>query len=201
MAYAFLAGLPPQTGLYACLVPMLAYTVLGSSRHLVVGPVAVAALMVAAAIGQHAPDFEGGPMAVTTVICVEAGLFLLVLRLTQMGGIVHLLSYPVITGFINAAAVLIILSQLNGFTGIHKEEGAIPIAALWGLITNIGSLNGLRCRWPSAALPSSGERAGTATGSARASCRRSRAPRRFPGRDPWWCCCSPPSWWRSSIST
>ncbi len=141
MAYAFLAGLPPQAGLYACLLPMLAYTVLGSSRHLVVGPVAVAALMVAAAIGQHAPGFEGGHMAVTTVICIEAGIFLLVLRLTQMGGIVHLLSYPVITGFINAAAVLIILSQLNGFTGIHKEEGVIPIAALWGLVTNIGSLN------------------------------------------------------------
>ena len=80
-------------------------------------------------------------MAVTTVICIEAGLFLLVLRVTQMGGIVHLLSYPVITGFINAAAVLIILSQLNGFTGIYKEEGVIPIAALWSLITNIGSLN------------------------------------------------------------
>ena len=141
MAYAFLAGLPPQAGLYACLVPMFAYTVLGSSRHLVVGPVAVAALMVAVAIGQHAPQFEGGRMAVTTVICIEAGLFLLLLRVTQMGGVVHLLSYPVITGFINAAAVLIILSQLNGFTGIHKEEGVIPIAALWSLITDIGSLN------------------------------------------------------------
>ena len=141
MAYAFLAGLPPQAGLYACLVPMLVYAFFGSSRHLIVGPVAVAALMVAAAIGQLAPDFEGGPMAVTTVICIEAGLFLLLLRVTQMGGVVHLLSYPVITGFINAAAVLIILSQLNGFTGITKDEGAIPIAALWGLITEIGSLN------------------------------------------------------------
>ena len=141
MAYAFLAGLPPQAGLYACLLPMLAYTVLGSSRHLIVGPVAVAALMVAAAIGQHAPYFEGGHMAVTTVICIEAGLFLLLLRVTQMGGVVHLLSYPVITGFINAAAVLIILSQLNGFTGITREEGVIPIAALWGVVTDIGSLN------------------------------------------------------------
>lgn len=141
MAYAFLAGLPPQAGLYACLLPMLLYAVLGSSRHLVVGPVAVAALMVAAAIGQHAPQFDGGHMAVTTVICVEAGLFLLLLRVTQMGDIVHLLSYPVITGFINAAAVLIILSQLGGFTGIPKEEGGIPIAALWSLITDIGSLN------------------------------------------------------------
>ena len=141
MAYAFLAGLPPQAGLYACLLPMLAYAILGSSRHLVVGPVAVAALMVAAAIGQHAPDFAGGPMAVTTVICIEAGIFLLVLRLTQMGGIVHLLSYPVITGFINAAAVVIVLSQLSGFTGIHKEAGAIPVAALRDLIVNIGSLN------------------------------------------------------------
>ncbi len=141
MAYAFLAGLPPQAGLYACLLPMLVYAILGSSRHLIVGPVAVAALMVAAAVGQLAPHFDGGAMAVTTVICVEAGLFLLVLRFTQMGGVVNLLSHPVITGFINAAAVLIILSQLNGFTGIVKDEGAIPIAALWHIVTHIESLN------------------------------------------------------------
>ncbi len=141
MAYAFLAGLPPQAGLYACLAPMLVYACFGSSRHLIVGPVAVAALMVAAAIGQLAPGFAGGPMAVTTVICIEAGFFLLLLRVTQMGAVVHLLSYPVITGFINAAVVLIILSQLNGFTGISKDEGAIPIAALWGLVANVESLN------------------------------------------------------------
>ena len=104
VAYAFLAGLPPQAGLYACLAPMVIYAVLGSSRHLVVGPVAVAALMVAAAIGLHAPNHQDNHLGVATVICLEAGLFLLLLRVTQMGGLVHLLSHPVVTGFVNAAA-------------------------------------------------------------------------------------------------
>ncbi len=141
VAYAFLAGLPPQAGLYACLLPMVVYCVLGSSRHLVVGPVAVAALMVAAAIGLHAPDYGDNHVGVATVICLEAGLFLLVLRASQMGGIVHLLSHPVVTGFVNAAAILIIVNQLNAFTGIPKQEEGIPIAALWALMTEIANLN------------------------------------------------------------
>ena len=141
VAYAFLAGLPPQAGLYACLLPMVVYTLLGSSRHLVVGPVAVAALMVAAAIGLHAPDYGDDHLGVATVICLEAGLFLLLLRVTQMGGIVHLLSHPVVTGFVNAAAILIIVSQLNAFTGIPKEQSAIPIAAFWALITQMSALH------------------------------------------------------------
>ena len=141
VAYAFLAGLPPQAGLYACLLPMVVYAVLGSSRHLVVGPVAVAALMVAAAIGLHAPDYGDNHLAVATVICLEAGLFLLLLRASQMGGVVHLLSHPVVTGFVNAAAILIIVNQLNAITGIPKEEEGIPIAALWALMTQISNLN------------------------------------------------------------
>ncbi len=141
VAYAFLAGLPPQAGLYACLLPMVVYTILGSSRHLVVGPVAVAALMVAAAIGQHAPDYNNNHLGVVVVICLEAGLFLLLLRITQMGGMVHLFSHPVITGFINAAAILIIVSQLNAFTGIPEQEGSIPAAKLWSLMRDLSNLN------------------------------------------------------------
>ena len=141
VAYAFLAGLPPQAGLYGCLLPMVAYTILGSSRHLVVGPVGVAALMVAATIGQYAPYADGAQLAVATIICLEAGLFLLLLRATQMGGLAHLLSHPVITGFINAAAILIILSQLNAFTGIPKHEGAIPIAEFWAVLKDLPSLS------------------------------------------------------------
>ena len=141
VAYAFLAGLPPQAGLYACLLPMVAYSILGSSRHLVVGPVAVAALMVAATIGQYAPNGGDAHLAVASIICLEAGLFLLLLRATQMGGLVHLLSHPVITGFINAAAILIILSQLNAFTGIPRLEGAIPIASAWAVLGDLSALN------------------------------------------------------------
>ena len=91
IAYAYLAGLPPQAGLYACLAPMVIYAVLGSSRHLIVGPVAVAALMVAATVGEHAPAHSDAYLGITTILCVQAGLLLLLLRLTQMGGIVKVL--------------------------------------------------------------------------------------------------------------
>ena len=141
VAYAFLAGLPPQAGLYACLAPMVLYAILGSSRHLVVGPVAVAALMVAAAIGVHAPNYQDNHLGVATVICFEAGLFLLLLRVTQMGGLVHLLSHPVVTGFINAAAILIIVSQLSALTGIPKEAGGLPVAAVWSILTQASAVN------------------------------------------------------------
>ena len=136
VAYAYLAGLPPSAGLYACLVPMVLYTLMGSSRHLVVGPTAVAALMVAAAIGTHAPDYGGNHLGVATVICLEAGLFLLLLRLTQMGSVVHLLSHPVITGFVNAAAILIIASQLSALTGIAAQRDGLPIAELFAVLQN-----------------------------------------------------------------
>lgn len=141
VAYAFLAGLPPQAGLYACLAPTVLYAILGSSRHLVVGPVAVAALMTAAAIGLHAPNHQDNHLGVATVICFEAGLFLLLLRVTQMGGLVHLLSHPVVTGFINAAAILIIVSQLSALTGIPKEAGGIPIAAAWSILAQAPEAN------------------------------------------------------------
>ncbi|MDA1074134.1 MAG: sulfate permease [Proteobacteria bacterium] len=141
IAYAYLAGLPPQAGLYACLAPMLLYAILGSSRHLVVGPVAVAALMVAAAIGEYAPRYSNAYLGISTVLCVQAGIILLLLRVTQMGGIVNLLSHPVITGFINAAAILIIISQLPGFTGIVTSGVSGPLDELAMLMSKVGELN------------------------------------------------------------
>ena len=118
IAYAFLAGLPAEAGLYTCLVPTVIYAILGSSRHLVVGPVAVAALMVAATVGEYAPAFSNDYLDITTALCLEVGIILWALRLFRLGGIVNLLSHPVTTGFVNAAAILIIISQLAAFTGV-----------------------------------------------------------------------------------
>jgi SulP family sulfate permease len=123
MAYAFLAGLPPEAGLYACLLPMLVYTVFGSSRHLVVGPVAVAALMVAAAIGDAQARHPHSAGEIAAILSLEVGVILLLLRLWQMGGLINLLSHPVISGFINAAAILIIFSQIPAFTGMPSKAG------------------------------------------------------------------------------
>ena len=76
LAYAFLAGLPPQAGLYACLAPMALYAVLGSSRQLVVGPVAIAALMVATALAEHAPAYSERYAQIAVVLSLQVGLFL-----------------------------------------------------------------------------------------------------------------------------
>ena len=141
IAYAFLAGLPPQAGLYACLAPMVVYAILGSSRHLVVGPVAVAALMVAAAVGEHAPLYSDAYLGITTVLCLQAGILLWLLRVWQMGGLVNLLSHPVIVGFVNAAALLIIVSQISAFTGIGGVESTNPFDRLMELLANAQHLN------------------------------------------------------------
>ena len=141
VAYAFLAGLPAQAGLYACLVPMVIYALLGSSRQLVVGPVAIAALMVAATVGKHAPAHSDAYLGITTILCLQVGILLWLLRLLRMGGIVNLLSHPVITGFVNAAAILIIVSQLPAFTGIAIDGGGNAMDRLIGLVSAMGNLD------------------------------------------------------------
>jgi len=141
IAYAFLAGLPPEAGLYACLAPMVVYAVFGSSRQLVVGPVAVAALMVAAAVGEFAPAYSDAYLGITTILCLQSGVVLWLLRLSNMGGVVNLLSHPVIVGFVNAAALLIIISQLGPLTGIDTEAQLNPVERLVQLYDSFGSLN------------------------------------------------------------
>ena len=87
IAYAYLAGLPPQAGLYACLLPMLIYGVFGSSKHLVVGPVAVAALLVASAIAQHAPRYGDAHLMISSILCLQVGLILFALRASTWAGL------------------------------------------------------------------------------------------------------------------
>ena len=105
------------------LMPMLIYGVFGSSRHLVVGPVAVAALLVASAIAQHAPSYGDAHLMISSILCLQVGLILFIFgRVT--GGLINLLSHPVITGFVNAAALLIIISQIPAITGVTIDRGA-----------------------------------------------------------------------------
>ena len=141
IAYAFLAGLPPEAGLYACLAPMVIYAVLGTSKQLVVGPVAVAALMVAAAVGEYAPAGSDAYLGITTILCFQAGFVLWLLRLSNMGGVVNLLSHPVIVGFVNAAALLIIISQLGPLTGIPSDAVQDPLTRLASLVQSAGQWN------------------------------------------------------------
>ena len=152
VAYAFLAGVPAEAGLYACLLPMVLYAVFGSSKQLVVGPVAVAALMVAATVGAYAPKFSDQYLAIATIICLQSGLVLWLLRLSRMGGLVNLLSHPVITGFVNAAAILIVISQLPAFTGLKLEGGSEPLSVLRGLAEHLSDVSVVATAFAAVAL-------------------------------------------------
>src|SRR5512145_975728 len=116
LAYAILAGLPPQVGIYASLLPMLAYAALGSSSVNSVGPVAVVALLTAQAIAPVVAD--GTPAtAAALVLAAEAGLLLAAAALFRLDALAALLSTPVLHGFSTGAALAITLSQLPALLG------------------------------------------------------------------------------------
>ncbi len=118
MAYALLAGLPPEVGLYASMAPPIIYAVFGSSRTLAVGPVAVASLMVAAALGNRMVEGTADYVTGALVISLEVGLILFALGLTRAGFVANYLSHPVMSGFTSAAALIIALSQVKHLLGL-----------------------------------------------------------------------------------
>lgn len=140
LAYALLAGLPPEMGLYASIAPIIAYAVFGSSRALAVGPVAVVSLMTAAAIGNVAEAGTAGYIAAAITLAFLSGAMLLVMGLFRLGFIANFLSHPVIAGFITASGVLIAASQLAGLLGI-KAEGHTLILLLVSLAQGLGQIN------------------------------------------------------------
>ncbi len=121
LAYALLAGLPPEVGLYASILPLIGYALFGTSRTLAVGPVAVVSLMTAAAVGQIATP--GSPEYLTAAIALAllSGLFLIVMGLARLGFLANLLSHPVISGFITASGILIAASQLKHILGVPAD--------------------------------------------------------------------------------
>ena len=121
LAYAMLAGLPPEVGLYASVAPLLLYAVFGTSRVLAVGPVAVVSLMTAAAIGQHAPAGTPEYWAVAITLAFLSCLLLLSMGLLRLGFLANFLSHPVISGFISASGILIAASQLKTLMGVSAE--------------------------------------------------------------------------------
>jgi sulfate permease, SulP family len=154
LAYALLAGLPPQVGVYASLLPMVAYALLGSSRVNSVGPVAVVALMTAQAI---APALREGTSATAAalVLAAESGLLLAGAALLKLDALAALLSTPVLHGFSTGAALAISLSQLPALLGSPAQGFSAPevIGSWWrggraghALTTAIG-IGALLCLW------------------------------------------------------
>ena len=118
MAYAQLAGVPPYYGLYAAFIPSIVAVLFGSSGILSTGPVALTSLLTAASVSQLAPPGSDQFVAWVTLLALISGIFQLGLGLARAGVLVNLLSHPVLMGFVNAAALLIALSQLPALTGI-----------------------------------------------------------------------------------
>ncbi len=118
LAYALLAGLPPEVGLYASMLPLVGYAIFGSSNALAVGPVAVVSLMTAAAVGELAavgtPEYRQAAL----VLAGLSGVMLLALGVLRLGFLASWLSHPVISGFITASGILIAASQLKHILGI-----------------------------------------------------------------------------------
>lgn len=118
MAYASIAGLPEVYGLYASIVPLLIYTLLGTSRQLAVGPVAMVSLLTATAIGAFKDISIEEYIMYAIVLALMVGAIQFLLGLFRLGFLVNFLSHPVISGFTSAAALIIGLSQLKSLLGI-----------------------------------------------------------------------------------
>jgi SulP family sulfate permease len=126
IAYALLAGLPAQVGLYASIAPLVAYAVFGTSRTLAVGPVAVISLMTATAASGVAAQGSPEYVAAALVLALLSGLILAVMGLLRLGFLANLLSHPVVSGFITASGILIALSQLKHILGIRSSGETLP---------------------------------------------------------------------------
>ena len=118
MAYALLADLDPQIGLYASIVPAMAYAIFGNSRFLSIGPVALVSLLASETIAQTSAAHSLAPTAVALALALLAGLLLAIAGLLRLGFLVNFISDPVLTGFTSAAALLIATSQVKNLLGI-----------------------------------------------------------------------------------
>jgi sulfate permease, SulP family len=152
MAYAMLAGLPPQVGLYASTVPLVLYAVIGTSRQLAVGPVAIVSLLTASALATVAAEGTTGYLTAAATLAALVGVIHLVMGVGRLGFLVRLLSHPVLVGFTTAAALIIGASQLKTVLGVsiprseHLHDtvwnlaGAVPDTHLLTLLVGAGAV-------------------------------------------------------------
>ncbi|KZK84739.1 putative sulfate transporter [Pseudovibrio sp. Ad13] len=140
LAYALLAGLPPEAGLYASILPIILYAIFGTSRALAVGPVAVVSLMTAAAIGQIADSGTAGYAIAALTLAMLSGGILLLMGVFKLGFLANFLSHPVIAGFITASGVLIASSQLKHILGVDAK-GHTLVEIIFSIWDHLGEAN------------------------------------------------------------
>ncbi|RRH73796.1 SulP family inorganic anion transporter [Falsigemmobacter faecalis] len=140
LAYAMLAGLPPEVGLYASILPLVAYAIFGTSKTLAVGPVAVVSLMTASAVGQIAAGGTADYATAAVMLALLSGAMLLAMGVLRLGFLANFLSHPVISGFITAAGLLITVGQIKHILGV-AGGGEHFFDTLLALAGQIGAAN------------------------------------------------------------
>lgn len=140
LAYAMLAGVPPEVGLYSSILPLVAYACFGTSRTLSVGPVAVVSLMTATTLGTVAAQGTADYLTAAVTLALLSGAFLLLMGLLKLGVVANFLSHSVISGFISASGIIIALSQVKHIFGIDAH-GDTLIALAPALLGNLSNTN------------------------------------------------------------
>lgn len=141
MAYATLAGLPPQTGLYASVIPLVIYGFMGTSPALGVGPTAIASVMTASAVGVLASEDSENYLAIAILLTFLVGIIRLGLGLLRAGFLVNFMSRPVLAGFVNAAALVIAGSQIAHLIGLQSERADTFIGQAGNILRQLGTFN------------------------------------------------------------
>ena len=140
LAYALLAGLPPEMGLYASMLPIVLYAIFGTSRALAVGPVAVVSLLTAAAVSKVAMPGTSEYIVAAITLAFLSGAILLVLGFLRLGFLANFLSHPVIAGFITASGIIIAASQMKNILGIDAS-GHNLLEIIASLFEHLGEVN------------------------------------------------------------
>ncbi|MGV2350320.1 UNVERIFIED_CONTAM: SulP family inorganic anion transporter [Pseudomonas aeruginosa] len=148
IAYAQIAGFPPQVGLYACILPMLIYALIGSSRQLMVGPDAATAAMVAAAITPLAAGDPQRLVDLSMIVAIMVGLFSIVASLARAGFIASFLSRPILVGYLNGIGLSLLVGQLGKLFGYEAATSGF-VAGILALLENL-----LHIHWPTLILGS-----------------------------------------------
>ncbi len=141
MAYAVLAGLPPVYGLYASTIPLILYSIFGTSRELAVGPVAMVSLIVFAGIGAIAEPGSDRFIQLALLATLGVGVVQLMMGAFRMGFLVNFLSHPVLSGFTSAAAIIIGASQIKSLLGLDMPGSMPVLETLYTAVIQLGTLN------------------------------------------------------------
>jgi SulP family sulfate permease len=138
MAYAQIAGVPPQAGLYATLAGLVIYALFGTSRQLVCSPTSTAAIMIAAVVATHGATSPARAAALVAMVAILAGLFSMAAGVARLGFISAFLASPVVTGYVVGLALTIVVRQVPKLLGLHLPPTSGFFRLLWAELTHLG---------------------------------------------------------------